>query len=384
MTQAAIAASFASFLAFGVLQSLFGPILGLLARRYHVGIASAEFSVSMNFIGALAGIAALAYGRTRLGDRAAVLVSLATLSLGAALMASAWSWSIFLVASLCAGLGCGGIDYGLSMVFVSNFGQSNARMLNALHGMFGLGCVAGAALIGALSPKRYPVALVLVALVTFACLLCFRSLRGERRGSSATRSGLASSTVDMIGMPIKIGFLVFFILQVGVEFGIGVWEPQHLRSLGESSSQASLMAAVYWLAFASGRILVVAFGRRIAARRLAMICTLGTSASLCATAVPVVAIPAYAAAGLFLGPLFPTGLAWIADTIPNARTLSAWCIGSSWLGGIVFPFVLGVCIERFGLTILPAGLAALAFGCALVTIWLPCPRHQRLPAEELV
>ena len=378
ITQRVVVASFAAFLVFGILQALYGPILPLLAHRFHIGISAAEVSLSVNCIGALSGIGAFACGRSRIGDRASVAVSLVCLATGTALMAVVGSWSLFLAASLIAGFGCGGIDYELSVIFASSFGRRSVVMLNALHGMFGLGCVVGTGLLGWFSPSVYPAVLSVIAVVALASLSCMRSLPGPHGKVGPQRR---QAPVRGVGA-IASGFVLFYVLQIGVEFGIGAWEPQHLQSLSETPNQALFMTSLYWLSLALGRLLVVACGGRLSARPLAVVCTAGTTVCLIGTMVPALAAPAYALAGFCLGPLFPTGLAWIAEVVPDAGALSAWVIGLSWVGGIVFPFALGIVIGQFGFGVLPVGLAVLALSCAATTIWVSrLEQRQRAAAS---
>lgn len=95
ITSRVVVASFAVFLVFGILQALYGPILSLLAHRFHIGISAAEISLFVNCVGALSGIGAFACGRLRVGDRASVAVSLVCLATGTALMAVVGSWPCF-------------------------------------------------------------------------------------------------------------------------------------------------------------------------------------------------------------------------------------------------------------------------------------------------
>ena len=377
MKPAAIIGSFASFLMFGLLQSLFGPALGWLARKYHVPLDAADTGASLNYLGALAGIAAFASARSRLGDRMGIGISLSLLGGGALIMSVATSWAVFLLASLLAGCGAGGIDYGLSIVFVSSFGRRRVVMLNALHGMFGFGSVLGPALMGLFSPTAYRLVLLGVSATVCIAMMGMYSLpqrppptaKPQRVRHVQARQGHERAR--------SVGFILFFVLQVGVEFGIGIWEPQHLRSIGENPSAASFMTAAFWLALAVGRIAVGAAGSRARSSHLAVACSVGATLGLCATWVPTLAVLGYCIAGLFLGPLFPTGLGWIAETAPAGDALSAWCIGLSWMGGIVFPVMIGVAVADWGPEFLPLALVCLMAACAGTSVGLGVLEHRK-------
>lgn len=150
--------------------------------------------------------------------------------------------AVFLAANLIAGFGCGGIDYELSVIFALGFGRRSVVMLNALHGVFGLGCVVGTGLLGWFSPSVYPAVLTVIAVVALASLPCMWSLPGPRGKVGPQRR----HPVRGAGA-IAWGFVLFYVLQIGVEFGIAAWEPQHLQSLSETPNQALFMTSLYWL-----------------------------------------------------------------------------------------------------------------------------------------
>ena len=382
MKRAAVVGSFASFLMFGLLQSLYGPVLGWVGETYRVLLETAEMSASLNFLGALVGIIFFVCTRSWVGDRLRIALSLSLLGGGALLMSATTSWGVFLLANLLAGCGAGGIDYGLSIIFASSFGRRNVFMLNALHGMFGFGSVLGPILLGLFSPALYQVILLFVAVVVFLSLTGMRSLPRRRVVPIEPLHGAAVHARRGREVAVAAGFIMFFVLQVGVEFGIGIWEPQYLQSLAYTSSKASLMTSAFWLSLAVGRIVLGALGTRVGAGHLTVTCSIGATLSLCTVAVPSLAVIGYCLTGMFLGPLFPTGLGWISRTA-SADKLSGWCIGMSWLGGIIFPFMIGLGIAELGLPALPLGLIFLMAICTLTAVWLSLSglRKERLPAE---
>ncbi|WP_248960505.1 hypothetical protein [Sphaerisporangium perillae] len=68
--------------------------------------------------------------------------------------------------------------------------------------------------------------------------------------------------------------------------------------------------------------------------------------------------------GLFIAPIFPTGLPWLYRAIPEARQAGAYVVAASMVGGVAF-LLLGAGIERIGTASVPVllfGVNALCLG----------------------
>jgi FHS family glucose/mannose:H+ symporter-like MFS transporter len=76
-----------------------------------------------------------------------------------------------------------------------------------------------------------------------------------------------------------------------------------------------------------------------------------------ATTVDPLAPMAYGLLGVAVGPLFPTGLAWLAQTRPE---LTPTVVAVSMVGGISFPSAIGLTVELFGAVAVPWAMVVLA------------------------
>jgi FHS family glucose/mannose:H+ symporter-like MFS transporter len=90
--------------------------------------------------------------------------------------------------------------------------------------------------------------------------------------------------------------------------------------------------------------------------------------------------------GLFIAPVFPTGLPWLHRTVPGAQRAGAYVIAASMIGGVAFPPVLGVGIAQTGTRSVPVLLFALNALC-LATIWwiiraTPAPRRDVIQCTQ--
>jgi fucose permease len=182
---------------------------------------------------------------------------------------------------------------------------------------------------------------------------------------------------------VLIGFLALYILNVGVEAGVGGWEPTHLETVGYSATVAASATSVYWLMMTAGRFLVVPLTLKYAPERILTVCAAGMTVCLLFALVKGVAPVAYAGVGLFIAPVFPTGLPWLNRALPQAwgsplhgacrsawGRAGAWVIAASMIGGVAAPPLLGMGIEASGIHAVPWLLTALSAASLAATVWL--------------
>jgi fucose permease len=169
---------------------------------------------------------------------------------------------------------------------------------------------------------------------------------------------------------ILVGFLALYILNVAVEAGVGGWEPTHLETVGYSSAVAASATSVYWLMMTVGRFVVVPIALRYSPERILTVCAGGMTACLLLALIPGAAPWAYAGVGLFIAPVFPTGLPWLNRALPEAKRAGAWVIAASMIGGVAAPPLLGVGIEASGIRAVPWLLTVLSGASLLATVWL--------------
>ncbi|GFJ94149.1 hypothetical protein Prum_077910 [Phytohabitans rumicis] len=161
---------------------------------------------------------------------------------------------------------------------------------------------------------------------------------------------------------------MLYVMNVGVEAGVGGWEPTHLEALGHSASGAATATSVYWLMMTLGRFLVVPLTLRLSDRTIVIGSCLGIAVCLALAAVPGFAIVAYAGVGLFIAPVFPTALPWLHRSVPGASRAGAYVFAASMLGGVAFPPLLGAGIDVAGAGSVPVLIFVVNALC-LAAIW---------------
>ncbi|SHH96499.1 MFS transporter [Streptomyces sp. 3214.6] len=367
-TTPAVAASCAGFVLIGALQALYGPAIPALRQEFGLSPSAAGLGLSAHFVGGVAGVLLFdrRYGRT--SNRRILATSFLLMAAGAAGFALAPNWPLALTAALLAGLGFGGIDYGLNQLFSIGFGHRSTAMLNILNAHFGIGAILGPALIGAVGAEYYPSLFLAFALANLPLLLCLRGVRDHTpnpppRDAHPTPVRRSLTTVLAV-------FVTLYVLHVGIEAGVGGWEPTHLETVGYAAGTAATATSVYWLMMTVGRFLVAPIALRFSPQAIITVSCAGMTACLLLAAVPNLAPYAYAGVGLFIAPIFPTGLPWLNRTAPHARRAGALVIAASMLGGVTAGPALGKAIEWSGVRTIPILLATVSAACLAATLWL--------------
>ncbi|WP_246204264.1 MFS transporter [Streptomyces tailanensis] len=373
---AAVVASCVGFVLIGVLQALYGPAIPAFREEFGLSPSAAGLGLSAHFVGGVAGVLLFDRLYGRIGNRAILGASYLLMALGAAGFALAPNWPVGLAAALLAGLGFGGIDYGLNQLFAVGFGDRSTAMLNILNAHFGIGAILGPALIATVGAEHYPAVFLAFAAANLPLLLCLRGVRdrapmavSDTSDASGAQSGGSSARGRSLTSVLAV-FVILYVLHVGIEAGVGGWEPTHLETVGYGAGAAATATSVYWLMMTVGRFLVAPIALRYSARTIIAVSCAGMTVCLLLASVPWLAPYAYAGVGLFIAPIFPTGLPWLNAAAPRARRAGALVIAASMVGGVAAGPALGKAIEWSGVRAVPLLLCAVSALCLLATLWL--------------
>ncbi|MGP4052472.1 MFS transporter [Streptomyces sp. 2A115] len=373
---AAVVASCVGFVLIGALQALYGPAIPAFREDFGLSPSGAGLGLSAHFVGGVAGVLLFDRLYGRLGNRQLLGASYLLMAVGAAGFALAPNWPVGLAAALLAGLGFGGIDYGLNQLFAIGFGRRSTAMLNVLNAHFGVGAILGPALIGLVGAEHYPAVFLGFALANLPLLLCLKGVRdhappptGEARPAGAPEAGDGRVLGRSLGSVLAV-FVTLYVLHVGIEAGVGGWEPTHLETVGYGAGAAATATSVYWLMMTVGRFLVAPIALRYSAQAIITVSCAGMTVCLLLAAVPGLAPYAYAGVGLFIAPIFPTGLPWLNKAAPRARRAGATVIAASMVGGVAAGPALGKAIEWSGIRAVPLLLCVVSALCLAATVWL--------------
>ncbi|WP_405862018.1 MFS transporter [Streptomyces sp. NBC_00090] len=370
-TPAAIVASCVGFVLIGALQALYGPAIPAFRDEYALSPSAAGLGLSAHFVGGVAGVLAFDRLYGRIGNRLLLGGSYLLMGLGAAGFALAPNWPVALVAALLAGLGFGGVDYGLNQLFATGFGHRSAAMLNILNAHFGVGAILGPAVIAAVGADEYTTVFLVFAVLNLPLLLCLKGVRDTpppQEMPSATTPRTAARTRSLV--TLLTVFVALYVLHVAIEAGVGGWEPTHLETVGYSAGFAATATSVYWLMMTVGRFLVAPLALKVSAQAIITVSCAGMTLCLLLATFPGFAPYAYAGVGLFIAPIFPTALPWLNRAAPQAARAGAVVIAASMVGGVAAGPVLGKAIEWSGVRAVPLLLGFLSALCLAATLWL--------------
>lgn len=366
-TRTALVASCVGFVVIGGLQAYYGPAIPALREEFGLTPSAAGLGLSAHFVGALLGVLVFHLLRGRTGNRQLLGGSYALMALGALGFAVSPSWPAALASAFIVGLGFGGIDYGLNQLFATGFGRRSTAMLNLLNAHFGVGAVAGPALVGWLGAENYTWIFGGTALVSVLLALTLGGVaQKEPAPESTARPGAGRSRV----LPVVAAFIGVYVFHVAIETGVGGWEPTHLETFGYGAAAAATATSAYWLALTVGRFVAVPLTLRWSAPAIVIACCLGMAGSLLLATVPAAAPYAYVGVGLFIAPIFPTCLPWLNRAVPTVSGAGAYVIAASMIGGVAFPPLLGAAIEHSGVRAVPVLLFGLAMICVVLSLWL--------------
>lgn len=343
----------------------------------------------------------------RLIQRLGVSVLLAVAGSCAALGGLAYAaapglWLVLAIGPL-AGAAGGMIDGGLNTAMASR-----PRLLNLLHGFYGIGTAVGPLVVTAaiLAGSWRPAFLFLVALdLAAAALWAWHHRRIPASGILHAPAGDDTSLdPDVTGRSpdvtppaadwsrrrvvfvLVLGLIVFFVY-TGLEVSAGQWETSYLRGhLGLSASSAGLAAFGYWGALTAVRIGLALPARPLSSRR---VIGWGMTVSIAATALiwwqpsTAIVVAGFVILGAALAGIFPALIAITPLRIGDERAQHAiaWQVGAAAVGGSGISALIGLVINTAGLAIL--GPAILALTLLLVLANFALARLAPLPAPAV-
>jgi fucose permease len=363
----AAAIAIAAFLAIGVPDGMLGPAWPWIRHDLHQPLAALGEVSGLLGLGAL--LSGLVAGRLR--ERVGAGLFLAGGALAGAITealfgASPW-WIGMLVLAFLVGAARAAVDAGMNAQAALHAGP---RLLNALHGSYGIGATAGPLVVAAATSlvswrAAWAVAATLWALVGGLLVL------GRRDFPTALPARwLQAATVEP-RKSLLVWQLSLFFLITGLEVAIGSWTPTLLEHRGWSRSAASAWTSIYWASFTVGRIALAAMGARAAP---SITLRVGAAAVLGGVGLLALSPVGLLLAGLGLAGLFPAlvaltptrlgadraasfvGYQLSAATAGGATVVAATGLAAQWLGiGATVPVLAGCAACLVGAELRAAG-----------------------------
>jgi len=380
-----------AFVALGLPDGMIGTAWPAVRNGFGIPLDGLGIVLLVGTVGAISTSSVSGLVLARLGVRPTIMLAgtIACLgALGAVLSPVFWA---FVAAGAAIGLAAGFIDSSLNAA-VALSGRN--RLLNVLHGCYGIGTALGplvvtAAILAASWRPAYGFLLAVEVLLVTGWWLAGRR-RSRATGPAAadepaepshkgpgpervTPSSPASDLVPLSGpgprsrlaTVVALG-LVVFMLYTGFEVSAGQWAPSFDRTTLHLGAAATGIATFgYW-----GAMTLVRFGLAAPRRPLPQLaivrwgCAIGVLGALLVwwRPVDVVALLGLVVIGGGLAGVFPALVALTPSRVGGeiAHHVIGWQIGAASIGGAAISALFGVVFQHYGLQYFGPALVVMA------------------------
>lgn len=376
------------FILTGVVATLLGSLLPLLAAKWNLNDAAAGRLFIAQFAGSLVGLwlsgrLVARYGVTRslATGFALTMVGVAVVGMGSAVV----GWSAILI----YGVGLGLTMPAINLLVAEANPHRRAAALNILNFLWGIGAVSSAPFVmlfvargeGMTAQGLFALAL---SLGVVGC--CLASLRGGGTSGVSSEAVDDESLTPIVSAPRKLlvlfGAMMFF--YVGAESAVGGWVALYasrvsVRGVVQEFSVSAYAATIFWASLLAGRCLAPVVLRFVSDEKLVLI-SLGIAtfgiAQLSLEPSPGGLVAGIVCAGLGFAPVFPNTLAAVTQTFgARNKRVTGWAFTTATLGGAVMPWIVGIVSDRAGE--LRFGLAVVLCVClVMIGLQLALIRHK--------
>lgn len=373
------------FFAFAIGFSMFGTLLNQIKIQYSVSISQAGMVGTMQYTGE---VAALILGGV-IADRAnkltlmkisflVFLCDMVLLGMGAGLT---WLFllSLFFITGICSSL----LNMSLSASVSDIYPQKRGKYLNLLHCSFGAGSLLGPAYPTILLQLGYAwnyaylsIGVICVPLAVVMLLLLHR-IKGQDNMIPSDKKELCETMpyVGYLSDTRAVLLCVICFVCVGSQSALNTWYPSYMvNMLSVTETAAGLALTCYWGGTVLGRLIYSFVADRVNTFQYMLVNNLIGGAVFIMgvlSAKPALLMVSGAVFGGLTGGIMPIGIekicSWYVKQSGSATTLI--CIVSS-MGGVVFPWLLGVIADAAGYqtVILLIAVNTMLGGC--LALWI--------------
>jgi MFS transporter, FHS family, glucose/mannose:H+ symporter len=349
------------FVLIGVVTTLLGPILPILAAKWSLDDAELGLLFTAQFTGAMIGAALSSRMIVQLGLLRLLVCGYALTAVAVACL-GVGSWWLGLLAAFSAGLALGFTTPAINLLIAQINPERPAAAVNILNFVWALGAVAGPPMIAFFGRDGH----LTQALIGLAVLLACVAFWTARRAVMNFVPGQPCQVPDQsepkhFGPSVLRGWLspyalltdVLIFIYVGTETATSGWIATYALRLGESTSGFEMMTpSVFWAGLLIGRATAPAILVRVNDAALVLFgLVLGSSGLVLILASSNLLTVIFGAGltGLGLASVFPTTFAIFARHFADRASKmvgSLFVIGG--LGGALIPWFVGLISERFG------------------------------------
>ncbi len=357
----------------GMCHSLLGSVKVPLARKLAIDEARVGGLVGIFGFTLIPTVLAAGFLVDALGQQSVLAGGLVLLIVSLGLLSQARSYGVAPLAVLLLGVGWSALVNVLNVTSPPAFlpladtTRHMAYAMNLGDFIFGMGAFATPILVAVLVARfRLEPALLVPAALAVVPLLLGLGVDWQRLETPPTQSvggGLAILLTDPV---VWLCCLAFF-FHVPIEASVAAWATTLMTDKQVSEGRASGLLSAFWLTFTGSRLVTAltlpAGVDTLLVTVLAALCialTLGIAVSRSAGLTSSLVV----AAGLILGPIFPTLIAILLSHVEpslHGRTVGVFfCVGG--IGWTVIPMLIGAYAKRTSVQ----HAFLIAMGCAVV------------------
>jgi fucose permease len=381
---------FLMFAAFAMTTDSVGTVIPEIIREFHLGMTAAGSFHYATMAGIALSALTLGFLADAMGRKFTILVGLALFCASSALISLGDRFHLFVGLLFLSGIGIGIFKSGALALIgdISLSTRDHARTMNLVEGFFGVGAIAGPAIVayalsnGASWKWVYAIAagLCLFLLLGSALAPFPRTAQGSKRGHDA------AGAIRMLSDPLALFFAIMLMLYVGAEAAIYVWAPMYFAGYdGANAWLAAYVVSIFFILRAAGRFLGSWLLARLDWSLVLAICS-AAMAVLFWAAVAYgrdVALFALPGTGLFMSVLYPTINSTGINCFDRSRhgAIAGFLLFFTCLSAVVAPLAMAAAGDLMGsadISIVIGGL--LATGLAILCLWnlLRNPAASRL------
>ncbi len=342
--QAAVRSASLTFFSFAVPIAMLGVVWGDVREDLDQSLGALGLVGLVYGLGRMSAATSSRYLAPRFGLGASFVGATAGLAVACALVASAPSWSVFLVGFGAVGVMSGVLD-SLGASFITTLGRIGSAGL--IHGSYGLGATMGPLAVAVLPGWR----LALFVAVLVAGVAAAGACHVRQHWPHTQAPQRAADVTTPLPLAIAAVSLALFATFVAIEVTTGQWAYTYLNEhRGMSEAGASVAVAGFWAGTTLGRL---SMSRTKVAATLERVGVLVPAAAAFVALAVVSVAPlalvgvALAISGLCLAPAVPTLFATTGKRVGegHAQRLAGWQLLATNLGAVAVPSFTGAIVS---------------------------------------
>ncbi|UCG28302.1 MAG: MFS transporter [Bacteroidales bacterium] len=357
-------------LMFGIVMAVLGAVLPSVIEKFQIDMADAGSLFFMMSMGMLFGSMVFGPVVDRYGYKGLLIICAILIFASIEGIAFAWSMTILRISLLIVGFTGGAINGGTNAL-VSDISEKNRGSgLSFLGVFFGIGAFGIPFLLGILLDHfSYETliaivgSLILLPLVFFI-LLKFPAPKHEQGFPLREGIGLTRETTLLL-----FGLMLF--IQSGMEMTVGGWSATFLnKELNIEASKSVLILSLFWMGLILARLSLGKILNHIAKSKVllsSLFIAIAGSLFMLLSNRSIMALSGLIITGIGFAAVFPLVLAFVGDLYSKlSGTAFSLVLAIALLGGMLFPYLVGIMANSMGLRLSLALVPFSMFCSALI------------------